>query len=145
MIEALSRLAPMEAVAWREIAGVSLSGSQGEPPGMMTVTAHLSDGSEVVLIQDNGNVISHWKNTADTIAGPRHPAVSALVKVCRRMADDYQTSAGHHPHHVLVRKADFDAAIQALAVIPTEGLGSSLRDTHRAEDRAVVAEKESGQ
>jgi len=36
-------------------------------------------------------------------------------------------------------------ALQALAVIPTEGLGSSLRDTHRAEDRAVVAEKESGQ
>lgn len=33
------------------------------------------------------------------------------------------------------------ALVQALAVIPTEGLGSSLRDTHRAEDRAVVGEE----
>lgn len=42
--------------------GISLDGRQGEPAGMMTVTAHMSDGSERVLIQDNGNVISHWTN-----------------------------------------------------------------------------------
>tara|TARA_R110000868_G_scaffold411472_2_gene704438 strand:- start:706 stop:1041 length:336 start_codon:yes stop_codon:yes gene_type:complete len=32
--------------------------------------------------------------------------------------------------------------VQALAVIPTEGLGSSLRDTHRVAETAVVVPKE---
>lgn len=52
------------------IHGISLRGQQGEPAGMMTVTAHLSDGREVVLIEDNGNVISHWKNVRELPAAP---------------------------------------------------------------------------
>ena len=46
------------------LTGISLEGQQGEPAGVMTVKAHLTDGSEVALIRDNGNIISHWKNMA---------------------------------------------------------------------------------
>jgi hypothetical protein len=60
------------------IVGVSLNGNQGEPPGMMTVTAHLSDGSEAVLIQDSGNVISHWKNTSDIARAAPPPSVEGF-------------------------------------------------------------------
>jgi hypothetical protein len=50
------------------LTGISLNGRQGEPAGMMTVTAHMSDGTERVLIKDNGNVISHWRKIAALIA-----------------------------------------------------------------------------
>lgn len=42
------------------VASVTLEGRQGEPAGMMTVTLHMSDGREVPIIRDNGNIISHW-------------------------------------------------------------------------------------
>ena len=42
------------------VASVSLDGRQGEPAGMMTVTLHMSDGVEVPIIRDNGNLITHW-------------------------------------------------------------------------------------
>jgi len=54
---------PVVPVGSREeavVASVTLEGRQGEPAGMMTVTLHMSDGSEVPIIRDNGNVISHW-------------------------------------------------------------------------------------
>lgn len=51
------------------LAGISLEGRQGEPAGTMTVKAHFADGSERVLIADNGNVISHWKNASDLTTG----------------------------------------------------------------------------
>ena len=109
-IRALS--APQQAApvgdAVEQIVGVSLRGQQGEPAGMMTVTAHMRDGSEVELIEDNGNVISHWKNTADLSA-------STLREACQRMIGDYQSSQDHHPDHVLVRRVDFDTLRQALA------------------------------
>lgn len=37
-----------------------------------------------------------------------------LRAVAQRMADDWQSSASHHPEHVLVRKGDFEALVTAL-------------------------------
>ena len=51
------------AIAW-----VRLRGSQGEPPGAMTVTAELRDGREIVLIRDNGNEIDHAVNLSAALA-----------------------------------------------------------------------------
>ncbi len=56
------------------LTGISLDGQQGEPAGMMTVKAHFSDGSESVLIRDNGNVISHWKNVCALATREEVPA-----------------------------------------------------------------------
>lgn len=41
----------------------------------------------------------------------------------RRIADDYQTSETHHPNHVLIRKADFEALLAAIA--KATGAGAS--------------------
>ena len=51
---------PTEQAATAVVASVTLEGRQGEPAGMMTVTLHMSDGREVPIIRDNGNIISHW-------------------------------------------------------------------------------------
>lgn len=51
-----------------DVAWIRLRGSQGEPAGTMTVTAELRDGSEVVLIRDNGNEIDHAVNLAAALA-----------------------------------------------------------------------------
>jgi hypothetical protein len=45
----------------------------------------------------------------------RGEAVTTLVGACKTMADDYQTSEQHHPHHVLVPLAAFTAMRSALA------------------------------
>lgn len=95
--------------AARFIKGVSLNGRQGEPAGMMTVTAHMSDGTDEVLIRDNGNVISHWKNTEALSVLP-----DGVRAICRSILDDYQTSEAHHPDHVLIRRDHFDALKTAL-------------------------------
>jgi hypothetical protein len=58
------------AIALPALSGISLDGCQGEPAGMMTVKAHFADGSEQVLIADNGNVISHWKNVSGLSCEP---------------------------------------------------------------------------
>lgn len=39
----------------------------------------------------------------------------ALREACQGIADDYQTSDAHHPNHVLIRKADHNAILAALA------------------------------
>ena len=48
----------------------------------------------------------------------------ALRKAAQRMADDYQVSSNHHPHHVLVQRKDFDDLCQALAAISTPAQAS---------------------
>jgi hypothetical protein len=49
------------------------------------------------------------------IAIPAPSGPPALVKAVRAMLGDYQTSAEHHPDHVLVRLNHFDALRAALA------------------------------
>ena len=46
---------------------------------------------------------------------PMGGEVEALREAAQRMADDYQVSSNHHPHHVLVQRKDFDDLYRALA------------------------------
>lgn len=56
------------------------------------------------------------KASANARAALSHPeGQSALVDAARAMADDYQTSPNHHPQHVLVPLAAFEAMRAALA------------------------------
>lgn len=101
------------------LTGVSLNGHQGEPPGMMTVTAHMSDGREVILIRDNGNVISHWKNTTDLFTPPSADSLADHLTWVLPMAKAYaaQNPVGSNAEIVA-------AAAQALArPAPQEGGG----------------------
>jgi hypothetical protein len=43
-----------------------------------------------------------------------------LRESCQRMADDYQTSAGHHPIHVLVPLEAFEDMRKALTSTPVD-------------------------
>lgn len=45
----------------------------------------------------------------------------AMVEAARLMVDDYQTSASHHPDHVLVPAIAFEALRSALASLPESG------------------------
>lgn len=95
--------------------------------------AELTAGEAVSIILEQAKRLSH----APMEAVAWREKVAAIIQRTVNADRDEFCSA---------QSADEAArALQALAVIPTEGLGSSLRDTHRAEDRAVVAEKESGQ
>lgn len=40
--------------------------------------------------------------------------VEALREACQGIADDYQTSDAHHPHHILIPKDRFDAILSTL-------------------------------
>lgn len=56
-------------------------------------------------------------------AAPTTPAASygtdgALRAICQSMADDYQTSDSHHPHHVLIGKPAFESMVAQLAALP---------------------------
>lgn len=73
--------APVREEGGAVLTGISLDGQQGEPAGMMTVKAHFSDGSESVLIRDNGNVISHWKNV-DALATREDAQPVAVTIFC---------------------------------------------------------------
>jgi hypothetical protein len=71
--------------AERAVVAVSLDGRQGEPAGMMTVTLHMSDGSDVPIIRDNGNLINHW---ARVDAGTQQAAVSTAEQVGTSVASE---------------------------------------------------------
>lgn len=74
MCDRIKAAAPVREEGGAVLTGISLDGQQGEPAGMMTVKAHFSDGSESVLIRDNGNVISHWKNVDALATSEEAPA-----------------------------------------------------------------------
>ena len=57
-------------------------------------------------------VLSDRREMAKGVA-PRTDPVLVLRETCQRLLDDYQTSEAHHPNHVLVLKADFEALRKA--------------------------------
>jgi hypothetical protein len=100
----------------------------------------LTAGEAVSIILEQAKRLSRpmeavaWRETTDDAA-----LLRLANEIYRQVAPLVEECSEPNPE-------DYVAAIlQALAVIPAEGLGSSLRDTRRAEDRAVVAEKEPDQ
>lgn len=76
------------------------------------------EGSDVT----NGDDFRRAVWTAMVGAARHHRCDTATLRTtCQRMSEDYQTSAAHHPEHVLVRKTDFDAVVCALAREPHGG------------------------
>lgn len=53
---------------------------------------------------------------ASPVALAAEDGQGALVAAARAMADDYQTSPKHHPQHVLVPIAAFEAMRAALGI-----------------------------
>lgn len=47
--------------------------------------------------------------------------MNAIARACQAMADDFQTSDGHHPDHVLVSKVAFEQMVAALSEATTAG------------------------
>lgn len=52
----------------------------------------------------------------------RADLAKGAMEACEAMASDYQTSAGHHPEHVLVRVDSFEAMRAALSKLKEAGL-----------------------
>lgn len=124
--------------------GIRLTGQQGDPAGLMTVAVEYSDGREEVVIQDNGNVISHWARLPFEEARVLRASTSALAKATAGIDDDYMTSETHHPGYVLIPTAKFEAIRDAaLAPTPPEPVASARADGEGLEVSlaAVVARK----
>ena len=109
---------------------------KGEPVPLMGDKGRVVpvyDGPQNVTANDPMEAVA-WRETTDDAA-----LLRLANEIYRQVAPLVEECSEPNPE-------DYVAAIlQALAVIPAEGLGSSLRDTRRAEDRAVVAEKEPDQ
>lgn len=84
---------PTEQAEKPVVASVSLHGEQGEPAGMMTVTLHMSDGTDVPIIRDNGNSISHWArvDAARQQAAQSPAALDEAVGLLRRLDESIRS------------------------------------------------------
>lgn len=69
------------------------------------------------------NICANLAVTVD-VPTPEGQTEGALRSICQRMADDFQTSAIHHPNHILVSRTDFEAMVEALrlAALASKGV-----------------------